>query len=139
MKSSGFTLIELMIVIALLSITMTYLYPAMQSVVQQDRHQQFALKDAATLSNFYGLMTRELRLCQNVVSADEKGVRFSDDRAIKVLDGGKSIAIGTRVIRLESGARVWGFEKVDDRTFSTQIRNGSDKIRVLWRTGADHE
>lgn len=139
MKSSGFTLIELMIVIALLSITMTYLYPAMQSVVQQDRHQQLALTDAATLGNLYGLMTRELRLCENVVSADEKGVRFSDDRAIKVLDGGKSIAIGTRVIRLESGARVWGFEKVDDRTFSTQIRNGSDKIRVLWRTGADHE
>ena len=139
MKRSGFTLIELMIVIALLSITMSYLYPAMQSVVQQDHHQQLVLKDAATLSSLYGLLTQELRLCKNVVAADENGVRFSDDRAIKVLDGGKSIVVGTRVIKLESGARVWGFEKVDERTFSTQIRNGSDKIRVLWRTGADYE
>ncbi|MDD3146563.1 MAG: prepilin-type N-terminal cleavage/methylation domain-containing protein [Candidatus Riflebacteria bacterium] len=137
MKRSGFTLIELMIVIAVLSIAMSYIFPGLQAVILEEKHHTKVLRDAASLTTLYGLMSTELKFCSAVESADEKGVRFDQNRAIIVHDGGRRIQIGKRHIRLDGGARCWGFEKVDDRTFSTQIKNGHENIRVIWRTGAE--
>ncbi len=136
MKRTGFTLIELMIVVAVLGILFKSIYPGLQAILDQNRHQEAVLHDSAGLTRLYGLMKAELRLCQTVESADEKGVRFAGNRSIDIIDGGRQIRVGQKLIRLEGGARCWGFEKVDERCFSSQIRNGPDDIRVIWRTGA---
>ncbi len=139
MKRRGFTLIELMIVVAILAIVMNYLYPAMQSVIIQDRRQAAILGDIYDLTTLYGILAAELRLCKKVVAADENGVRFDEDRIIRILDGGRLVKVGSRAFKLTSGARFWGCEKMDEHTFSAQIRNGAEDIRVIWRTGAEHE
>ncbi len=131
----GFTLIELMIVIAIMGIVVTSIYPSLMTMIVQDRQQNAILHDAAGLTRLFGLFKNELKQPVSVVSADEKGVRFSDDRAIEVLNGGRAVKIGQAVVRLEGGARCWGFEKIDDRTFSSQIKNGQDRLRAIWRTG----
>lgn len=131
----GFTLIELMIVVAIMGIVVTSIYPSLLTMIVQDRQQNAVLQDAAGLTRLFGLFKTELKQPVLVVSADEKGVRFSDDRAIEILNGGRAIKIGHSVVRLEGGARCWGFEKIDDRTFSSQIKNGPDRIRAIWRTG----
>jgi len=131
----GFTLIELMIVIAIMGIVVTSIYPSLLTMIVQDRQQNAILHDAAGLTRLFGLFKTELKQPVTVVAADEKGVRFSDNRAIEVLNGGRAVKIGRSVIRLEGGARCWGFEKIDDRTFSSQIKNGPDRIRAIWRTG----
>lgn len=135
MKKQGFTLIELMIVVAILGIAFHNIFPGLQSMLLQDKQQQKALHDAAGLTRLYGLITLELRLCGAVENADEKGVVFANNRAIKVLDEGKTIFVGKKMVKLEGRSRIWGFEKIDERTFSSQVNNGIDEIRVIWRTG----
>ncbi len=139
MKKAGFTLIELMIVIAIMGIALSYIYPGMQAIFIEDRHHAKVLRDAASLTSLYGLVSTELKLCRRVETADENGVRFDNNRSIVVLDGGREIRIGKKHIRLDGGARCWGCEKVDDRTFSLQVKNGKDDIRVIWRTGAGND
>ena len=126
-------LIELMIVIAIMGIVVSITEPS--TMIVQDRQQTAVLRDAAGLTRLFGLFKTELKQPVTVVSADEKGVRFSDARAIEVLNGGRAVKVGHAVVRLEGGARCWGFEKIDDRTFSSQINNGPERIRAIWRTG----
>ncbi len=135
----GFTLIELMIVIAVLGILLHSIYPGLKAAIMLERHGARYIKDCSELTSLYSLIKAELPLCGNVARADENGVEFDNDRKIRVLNGGRAVQVGSRLVKFEGGARCWGFEKIAKNAFSTQIRNGADNIRVVWQTGADHE
>lgn len=137
MKKQGFTLIELMIVVAVLGIAFQFLYPGLEIMIFQDQLQHKILQDSAGLTRLYGLITTELRQCGEVEYADEKGVSFVGGRSLKVFDSGKTIQVGLKRIKLEGHARFWGFERIDARTFSSQIKNGGEEFRAIWRTGND--
>ncbi|HMM60445.1 MAG TPA: prepilin-type N-terminal cleavage/methylation domain-containing protein, partial [Candidatus Rifleibacterium sp.] len=57
----GFTLIELMIVIAIMGIVVTSIYPSLLTMITQDRKQNAILRDAAGLTRLFGLFKTELK------------------------------------------------------------------------------
>jgi prepilin-type N-terminal cleavage/methylation domain-containing protein len=138
-RREGFTLIELMIVIAVLGILLNSIYPGLKASIMLERHSARHIKDCSELTSLYSLIKAELPLCGNVVRADENGVEFDNGRKIKVLHGGRAVQIGSRTVSLEGGSRCWGFERVDKKAFSTQIKNGAENIRVIWLAGATHD
>lgn len=139
MNRRAFTLIELMIVVAILGIALCDLYPSIETMWRQNRRERDNMRDTGALTRAYALIKAELRQCADVSYADENGVLFADDRSIKIFDAGKTVVIGKKVIKFAGRARIWGFEKIDARTFSSEVHIGNDDIRVVWRTGADNE
>lgn len=138
MSKRAFTLIELMIVIAVLGIGLLCIYPSIGALVKQGKLGQQLIDEAGSLTGAYAAIKTELAKCSVIVDCDFDRVLFNDDHVLRVARTGQKIVVGNKEYRLKGRARIKDLLAIDNKSFSTVVYTGSDKITVIWRVGEEN-
>ncbi len=135
MNKKAFTLIELMIVIAIMSIAITFLHLGNSGFMKSFTQKSEIIKNNDNLASFYLYMKTQLKKCDSVIFADEYIVKFKPDITLRSLNNGHSVEFNDKLFVFGNNYKIWGYEKVDENTFSMQFSSVNENIRVFWRVG----
>ena len=80
-------------------------------------------------------MKTQLKKCDSVIFADEYIVKFKPDIPLRSLNNGHSVEFNDKLFVFGNNYKIWGYEKVDENTFSMQFSSVNENIRVFWRVG----
>lgn len=138
MSKRAFTLIELMIVVAVLGIALLCIYPSLGALFKQGKLGQQMIDEAGSLTTAYAAIKAELVKCSVIVDCDFDRVLFNDDHVIRVSRTGQKIVVGNKEYQLKGRARIKDLLAIDNKSFSTVVFTGSDKITVVWRVGEEN-
>lgn len=141
MKTAGFTLIELMIVIAVVGVAFTFVSPSMQAILRSSRRLSEELVRQETITKVYSAVTGMLSTTAGIrtLSADRVVFDSHSEIWLERRNAGRTLVVknsGGLVQTINmSGAMVFGpFREVDERTFSTQLRMHPGKsFSMYWR------
>ena len=135
MNKKAFTLIEVMIVIAIMSIVITFLHLGNSGFMKSFTQKSEIIKNNDNLASFYLYMKTQLNKCDSVTFADEYIVKFKPDITLRSLNNGHSVEFNDKLFVFGNNYKIWGYEKVDENTFSMQFSSVNENIRVFWRVG----
>ncbi|MDD3000227.1 MAG: type II secretion system protein [Candidatus Riflebacteria bacterium] len=135
MNRRAFTLIEMMIVIALMAIIITFVHIGNTGFMTNISQKNEIIKNNDNLASFYLYMKTQLKNCDSVIFADEYIVKFKPDIVLRSLNNGHSVEFNDKLFVFGNNYKIWGYEKVDENTFSMQFSNVNENIRVFWRVG----
>lgn len=138
MNKRAFTLIELMIVIAILGILMSGIYKSFAALSDESKYNRRLIDETTSLTVAYAAIKSELGKCTEIIDCDFDRVLFNDDHGIKIARNGKTVTVGNKEIKLIGNARIRDLIALDSRSFSTEVATGRDKITVIWRTGGEN-
>ncbi len=135
MNKSGFTLIELMIVVAVLSILTSGFFIAFPHLFESmDRHQAM-VEENRSLTLAYGKIRDCLKKCSRIANVVDGRIIFDNDQEIVIEDFGRQLRINGRVVKLKGRASISDIEHVSETMFTTRVFAGGESLRILWRTG----
>lgn len=133
MKRRAFTLIELMIVCAVLGIAFYYFLPATIHLKLQQQRSQMILEELGALNKAFVLIKQELAKSTRIINHDMSRVILDNDGLIAFEKGGKALVAGNNYLPLPGRVKIYDLQPISARSFSTQINTGADSIRVIWR------
>ncbi len=139
MKRRAFTLIELMIVCAVLGIALYYFLPAVRHLRFQQQRSQMILDELRALNKAFVLIEQELAKSTRIINFDMSKVVMDNDGFVAFEKGGKALVAGNYSLPLPGRVRIFDLRPINARSFSTQVNTGADSIRVIWRLEDESE
>ncbi len=133
MNKKGYTLIELMIVIAIMGVIMTSLSLSDQNIKRTLRFKDEKFQQNKELLNFYSQLKKFTRGCNKVIIANERMVEFNDGNVMKSLHNGRKIMLNSKVFTFGKTVKIWGFEKYSENSFLMDFRIKNDRFNIVWR------
>jgi len=139
MKRTGFTLIELMIVVAILSILTSGFFVAFPHLFKDMDMSQAMIEENRSLTLAYGKIRDCLKKCRRIANVADGRILFDNDHVIAIEDFGQQLRVNGRLIKLQGRASISDIEYVSDTMFITRVAAGGQSLRILWKTGAADE
>jgi len=135
MKKTGLTLIELMIVVAIMSIALDLMFPVVKSMFNESDYGQRQINEAESLTRFFLELKKELKKTTKIVDLGMTKVLFDNDISFRFSGNGKTAFVGNQEFKFPGRARINALMPVDDSHFVTEIFTGADNVKVFWKTG----
>ncbi len=135
MNKKAFTLIELMIVVAILAIALFHMFPVVKAMKDEALYGQKHIAEAEELTRFFLHVKKELKTARKIVDLDMARVLFDNDLSIKFSSSGKSLSIGNVVFKLPGMAKIGNLQPFGETAFMTDVFTGADTVKVLWKVG----
>lgn len=135
MRKSGFTLIELMIVTAILSIILHLMFPVIKAMAKESDYGQRQIYEAEMLTRFFLELKKELKQATTITDLGMTKVIFDNDLSFRFSGNGKTAFVGNREFRFPGRARITSLMPVDETHFITEIFTGADTVKVFWKVG----
>lgn len=139
MNKRAFTLIELMIVAALLSITLVSLYPAFPALFSQIERYEDIIAENRELTLAYRMISGCLKKCQRIESVSGGEIVFDNGSSITIENFGQRLRVNDRLVNLSGRAAITEIVQVGDSMFTTRVNTGNESLLVLWKAGVVHE
>ena len=139
MNRNAFTLIELMIVVAIMGIILIAMFPTLPALSDYSARHQKIIEENTSLTQAYNLIRSCLKDSQHIVKVADGRVLFDNDRYIAIEDFGQQLRVNGRVLRLAGRASISEIEHISDTMFITRVDTGIDSIRVIWKAGEAYE
>ncbi|MBU1107170.1 MAG: prepilin-type N-terminal cleavage/methylation domain-containing protein [Candidatus Riflebacteria bacterium] len=139
MNRTAFTLIELMIVIAIMGVVFVGLYPAFPALSNYSARYQKTIAENTSLTLAYNLIRNCLKDSQRIVKIVDGRIFLDNDYYIAIENFGQQLRINGHVLKLAGRATISEIEHVSDTMFITRVNTGVDSIRVIWKVGVGYE
>ncbi|HAE40434.1 MAG TPA: hypothetical protein DCG57_17650 [Candidatus Riflebacteria bacterium] len=139
MKRAAFTLIELMIVIAILGIGLHSMYLGFPTLFKGHELRQKIVEENASLTLAYGMIRSCLKNCRRIATIAEGRIVFDNDQYIAVENFGKDLRVNGSLLQLAGRASITEVEHVSDTMFITRVNTGNGVVRVIWKAGVANE
>jgi prepilin-type N-terminal cleavage/methylation domain-containing protein len=133
MNKWGMTLIELMIVVALLGIILPTVDFAYKGVIRSVRHKSEKLEQSQRLMKFYTKIKEVAAASGGIVMADERMVTFVNGSVIELFEHGRCVKVNHEVFDFDGSVKVWGFERYGDKSFIMDFMIKDHRFDVVWR------
>jgi len=139
MNNKGFTLIELMIVIAILGILVGNFSDPLSFYTRQLKFEEKSLENGMKQSLVFYCMKKFLDCSATIKKVTSTEVYLSNNKHFKVDKDKKSIIFidGKKINTIDFGDAISfsEFIKTDYLTFSCYIKLGDETIPMFWRVG----
>lgn len=139
MKRNAFTLIELMIVIAIMGIMISAFYLDTPTLIGSLGQNQEVIEENRSLTLAYGLIRSCLKDCKRIVSVNDGRILFDNDNYIAIKNFGQQLQINGRTLQLAGRVSISEIEHIGDDMFMTRVNTGVDILQVLWKVGDSFE
>lgn len=135
MRNRAFTLIELMIVVAILAIALFHMFPAIKAMKDEAFFGQKHIAEAEELTRFFLHAKKELKNARKIVDLNMARVLFDNDLTIGFSSNGKSLSVGNIEFKLPGKAKITNLQPLGETAFMTDVFTGADTVKVIWKVG----
>ncbi len=134
MKNKGFTLIELMIVIAILGIV--FANSALTDIGKRFTKLEEKIIENETLLQFRCRMNRVVNNASSLIIVLNNKVEFDNGSKIRVDSRNNTVFVDGHYYRFRN-FNIKGFEKVNDQAFLCKVRNSKNTFYLYWSLKGD--